>query len=178
MPATDTKAKPATRRPLTPAIRKRAILGEIATVLMNSERHRTLPIAMLSAVIAPAITTQQYSIAERKVDDAGNTLPVAFVIWASVSDAVDNRLVLGTDRPMQLDKQEWKSGPNIWLIEAAGDARAVTALMNQLQNTIWAGKQVKMRAKKKDGKTGIRILNTKPAKDPARKANGKTTDQA
>ncbi len=173
MPTTAAKANATARRAMTPAIRARAVLGEIATVLINSERHRSLPIAVLSAVVVPAITTKQYSVLERKIDDAGNTVPVACVLWASVSDAVDQRLVLTTDQPMQLDKAEWKSGPHIWLIEAAGDTRAVAALMNQLQTTIWAGKQVKMRAKKKDGKTGIRLLNTKPAKAPALKANGK-----
>jgi len=57
---------------------------------------------------------------------------------------VDARLTAQPRYPMRLHPNEWKSGEIVWIIDIAGDSRAVQGMMEQLAKTAFQGKQVRM----------------------------------
>lgn len=58
-------------------------------------------------------------------------MPLAVLLWASVSDEVDARLAASPSTTVRLKPAEWKSGPHVWLVEAVGEPRAVKTLIDQ-----------------------------------------------
>ncbi len=134
-------------------------LGEITNVLMRSKTHAVLPIAQLQTLL-PAIARNQYVTAEARSRENGMSSPIAVVIWATVSDEVDKRLAADAQKPLSLTAADWAGGPNVWVIEAVGEPRAVSALIKRLQDTRWKGQAVKLRARGEDGQASIRTLDT------------------
>lgn len=143
-------------------------LGEIASVLMRSKTHAQMPLAQLHTLM-PAVLTGQYVTAEAKSRDNGLTQPVAVVVWASVSDEVDHRLAADPQQPLGLSAAEWTGGSNVWVVEAVGDARAISMLVKRLHETHWKDRSVKARARDESGRASIKTL-TAPASSAANAA--------
>ena len=150
---------------LRAAASKRMLLsfGEIVSVFMRSPQFRTLPLTEVQALVVPAVVTGQFLIAEAQSKDKGFVTPVATALWASVSQEVDRRLSENLDQPFRLAPNEWKSGGIAWVIALAGDARVITPMLKQLQDTTLKGQPLKMRVKGKDGKTTVGMFS--PTKD-------------
>ena len=90
-------------------------------------------------------------------------MPAAIVLWASVSAAVDKKLSENVNAPIKLRPDEWKSGDILWLIEGIGDGRVVSEILKQLGETAFKGREVKLRARGKDGKNAVSTLRAELA---------------
>jgi cytolysin-activating lysine-acyltransferase len=109
--------------------------------------------------VVPALLTGQFSIAEAKAQPEGTTVPVGVVLWASVSPEVDKRLSEQFTSPVRLRPDEWRSGDQIWLIDAAGDPRVLNGLMQRLGETSLKGRKIKSWGQGEDGKPLVRTLS-------------------
>ena len=67
-------------------------LGQIVTILMRSPQHKERPLADLEWLVAPALRTGQFQMAEGLDPSTGARGPLALVLWASVSDEAEGRL--------------------------------------------------------------------------------------
>ena len=140
-----------------------ASLGEIVSVLIRSPGHKFNTLADLEWMVIPAIATGQFRVAEAVHKDTGNAAPVAVVMWASVSAEVDKRLTENVGQPLRLKPDEWRSGSNVWLIEAIGEPRAVMGLLQRLKQNELKEQTVRMRIKDKDGKVSVGRLELQQA---------------
>lgn len=138
------------------ALRITSAFGQIITVLMRSRRHRVMPIGDLEWLVAPAVATGQYALAEMRDPRTLLKTPVGVVLWATVSDEVDKRLCSALKRPL-LAPNEWVSGPIPWLIDAGGNPRATATLMRQLVGQRFASTGLKTLDFEGD-KPSVRIL--------------------
>ncbi len=136
-----------------------AAFGQIVSVILRSKTHRQLPIVWLEQIVAPAITTGQFFLAQVRGKENGVSMPVGVVLWASVSPEVDKRLSETADPFPRLAAADWKSGDIIWLMEAVGEARVMGAMVKRLQTTNWKDRKVKMRIKREDGKFEVKSLS-------------------
>jgi cytolysin-activating lysine-acyltransferase len=109
-----------------------ATFGQFVSVFMRTRHCRHAFLADLEWLVVPAIATSQVSVAEAQDKATGLSSPIAVVLWASVSEAVDQRLATTPSQPLRLKPDEWASGTIPWLVEAAGDPRAVQALIKAL----------------------------------------------
>ena len=85
-----------------------ATMGQAAWLMTLSKSHRDLPMSTLETLVSPAILLRQFKLYSK------GKQPVAFLVWASVSDAVKARLESG-DKTLAL--ADWRSGPNIVIVE-------------------------------------------------------------
>ena len=85
-------------------------------------------------------------------------VPTAVALWARVSPAVDERLSKQLDKPMVLRPNEWVSGDSLWMVATAGDPRVVPGFLKQLNESIFAGKTVKLRSRSKNAAAKITTL--------------------
>lgn len=122
---------------------------------MRSPGHRNRTLADLEQIVIPALATRQFTVARRIVDD--KVVPVGLIIWASVSPAIDAQLASSLDKPVALKPADWTSGENVWLVDAAGEARIVAAMINDACATK-IKRSMKVRAKDKDGTFKVRIV--------------------
>jgi hemolysin-activating ACP:hemolysin acyltransferase len=132
-----------------------AAFGEIVSLLMRTPNYKNLTLADLEWFVVPPVASGQFTLAEAQSKTSGITQPMGVVLWARVSPEVDKRLHENLDQPIRLKPVEWTSGDIVWLIEAAGEARVIEALIKRMRETIWAGKSIRLRARDKDGKAAV-----------------------
>lgn len=145
---------PANDQGLTPEqegqLRSRATaiaVGEVVGALLRSERHRRLRLQDFESRFVPAMVLGQFAVAHAQVPQRpGETAPVAVVVWAFVSEAVDQRLQREGGFPLTVQKDEWRSGPIPWLVDAAGPREGVQELVKQLSTQVLRGAMPKFPA--------------------------------
>ena len=128
------------------------IFGQIVAILMRSAQHKFLPLADLEWLVLPAVLGGQHSVARAQL--SGTAVPVGFALWAGVSTAVDQRLS-DLSAPGRLQPGEWRSGDIPWLVEIVADARTRQMLLPHLGETVFKGREIKMRVRRADGKLQI-----------------------
>lgn len=115
-------------------------LGEVIGALLRSDRHRRLRLQDIEGRFVPAMVLGQFAVAHAQVPSRpGETAPVAVIIWAMVSEAVDARLQRETGFPLTLGRDEWRSGNIAWIVDAAGPREAVHELVRQLSTQVLRG---------------------------------------
>ena len=144
-----------------------AAFGQVVSVLMRAPHYKHYSLADLEWMVVPAIVTSQFSIVEAQSRKNGLSAPVCVVLWAHVSDEVDQRLSSTPGEPIRLKPHEWRSGEKLWVIDAIGDARAVGAVINRLRANEWKGKAVRMRTRGADGKPVVRDLEPLQSQTPS-----------
>ncbi len=120
-----------------------ANFGGAISLLMRSPAHRHYTLADLEWCLLPALGLNQFIVAEAKLPN-GQAVPVALVLWARVSAEVDARLSAAPRYPIRLHPGEWQSGDVIWIIDAAGNLKAVQNIISELAKNAFGGKQLKM----------------------------------
>lgn len=120
-------------------------VGHIMTFMMNAEDLKTATLAQARSIVWPAVTHQQFIIAMGQSTRTGHVTPVGISLWANVSDEIDQRLERETDKPFNLGPNDWNSGNNTWLIMLAGDGRAISPLVADMQTRQLNGRRIKMR---------------------------------
>jgi hemolysin-activating ACP:hemolysin acyltransferase len=140
------------------AIRQSLAFAQIVSVLMRSPRYKHYTLSDLEWLVLPPLLTGQFSVAEASTKQGGPRVPVAVALWASVSAEVDKRLSENLAAPIRLRPDEWRSGDILWLVDAVGDARVVPQLLKPLSETVFKGRQVKVRRRGEDGKAAVKIL--------------------
>lgn len=129
--------------------------GEIVSVLMRSDPFKALPIATLEGLVIPPLNAGQAIVAEARSKSQGFVTPVAAVLWARVSPAVDAKLSQNLDKPIQLAAEDWTSGDIPWLIAAAGEQKLIGPMLKGLVKGNLGGKPIKSRTTGRDGKPSI-----------------------
>ena len=140
------------------ALRNALAFTQAIGVLMRSPHHRKYTLGDLEWLVIPPLITGQFRIGETKPNNQGATLPVALVLWASVSPEVDKRLMEGNSAAFQLKPEEWKSGDILWLVHTAGEARFVRFVVDQLTKTTFKGRKVKVRGRDQNGILKVHVL--------------------
>jgi len=140
-------------------LRNALAFTQVVGVLMRSPHYRRYTLADLEWLVIPPLLAGQFRIGEAKVDkNQGAVMPVAVVLWASVSAEVDKKLMETEEASLQLKPEEWKSGDILWLVHAAGETRFVRQVVDELTKTTLKGRQVKVRAHDPAGKSKIHVL--------------------
>jgi hemolysin-activating ACP:hemolysin acyltransferase len=91
------------------------------------------------------------------VNNQDVTAPVALVMWANVSEAVDSRFSADPAKPTTLAPPEWRSGNIPWVIEAIGHPKLIEAMLTQLvaAGGPLKGQTLKFRRKNQAGQLAI-----------------------
>ena len=143
------------------SLRNSLAFTQAVGVLMRSSHYKEYKICDLEWLLLPAITNRQFRIGEVKLDEAhgGATVPASLVLWALVSPEVDKRLTGTTESEPKLTPAEWTSGDIPWLVHAAGEARFVRPVVDQLMATTFKGRTLKVLGRDKDNNVKIHILD-------------------
>ena len=173
--------KAATRTSETISERMALNFSNIVAVLMRDWGFRNLRLADLEWLVLPPVLTGQWRLAHSRMKapaaqpdskecgaaSLGRDLvmPVATVLWASVSSEVDKRLCEKLDKKLVLRPDEWASGDILWLIAAAGDPRAIRKIVKELRETEFKGRRVKLRTNGPNGQAVIKTLSARTGAD-------------
>jgi hemolysin-activating ACP:hemolysin acyltransferase len=128
----------------------------VVSVLTRSPHYKHYTLSDLEWLVVPPMLSSQCAVMEAKVND--RQMPVAMVLWASVSEDVDKRLSENLTTPFRLRPDEWRSGDRVWVIAAEGDAKGIPVLLRQLKTTILRSCNVKMRTLGADRRPTVSLL--------------------
>ena len=141
-------------------LRNALAFTQVVGLLMRSQHYKQYTIGDLEWLVIPPVMAGQFRIGEAKLDSGqGAAVPVAVVLWASVSPEVDRRLMEGDNTSFQLKPEEWKSGDIPWLVHAAGETRFVRSVVDQMTKTTFKGRKVKVRGRDRDGNLKVHVLD-------------------
>lgn len=152
-------------------LRRRAIVakqlssafGDIVSLLMRSESERVRTLADLEWMVIPALQTGQFAVAEAQSKETGVVAPMGTVLWAMVSEEVDQRISSQLDKPLKLQQSEWRSGEIPWIVAAFGDPKIVGQLLEELSKNVFKQRPAKLRSRGEDGKVFVGKLEFKPS---------------
>lgn len=142
-------------------------LGKMMAVLISSPRHQRMTLAEVYTRFLPPLTLNQYVVAEARPAGQEQTAPVGLILWAEVSDAVQQRLMSDPTQPTVLAASEWRGGPHAWIVDALGPGPVVEAMIKQLLEGPFKGREVKLRRRQGEGQPfvveslGARTLGAK-----------------
>ncbi len=110
------------------------VLGEIVWLMSQSPLHKQLFIADLEWLVMAPVLNQQFRIfyAEDR--------PVGVLFWAHASEEVAARLAQGVTR---LRPQDWKSGDELWVVEAIAPFGGAEEMVRDLKEKVFADASVK-----------------------------------
>jgi hemolysin-activating ACP:hemolysin acyltransferase len=148
------------QRQMAAARQAAATFGEIVTLFMRSPAYRNLPLGELDALVTPALRVGQVSVATAQAKTTGVVVPVGAVLWACVSPQIADRLAAHVGENIRLDPQEWKSGEIVWVVASVGDGRVLGEMLKQLSKREWAGREVKIVVRPKDGNPTVATFAT------------------
>lgn len=145
------------------------IFGQVTWLMTQSKGHRTFFISDLEWMAMPPLLLRQFRIFP------GKDQPLGVALWARLSDEVAERMASGANR---LAPGEWNSGDNLWLVELIAPFGHQDKMLEDLKNTVFAGKTVRMHATNKEGQRQVVTLEgtkpdgTTPAPTVAEESNG------
>ena len=131
---------------------------------LQQPNAKQLSLADLEWMVLPALQSNQFAVAQAQSKTNGIVAPIAFALWASVSDDVDQRLAANLTAPIRLAPPEWTSGSTIWLVEAFGDRQAISTILANLREKQWKGRVVKLRARDGEGKPVVQAISAPEAR--------------
>ncbi len=120
-----------------------AAFGQIVGLLMRAPNFRSMPLSNLESLLLPALVKGQYLIAEKQQQENGFSVPVAALVWALVSDDIDQKMSQSQGRSINLKATDWRSGENAWITTAIGDKALLAPLIDRLRKTALKGRKVK-----------------------------------
>lgn len=134
------KAQVAARR--LDRLYRAAALGDIVSILMRAPKHRAMTLDALRVHVLPAIMHNQFRIARMRRPGNVQGGPAGFAMWASVSDAVDQRLRSGAQQPIRLSVDEWRSGPKLWLIDLVAPSAIAADMLREIGEKVGKGRPI------------------------------------
>lgn len=106
-------------------------MGQLTLAMLRLPRYRHLPLGDLDILALRPLLNDRVAFAHGEGDDTSE-VPIGMAIWASVSDAVSERIAGQVNSgvfPLRLGKDEWTSGENVWLLDViVPNKRAGTAV--------------------------------------------------
>ncbi|MEQ1600441.1 MAG: toxin-activating lysine-acyltransferase [Methylophilaceae bacterium] len=102
------------------------VFGSAIWLWMHSQKHRELPLHMLSTLLLPALKNQQYIL----VSEHGK--PVFYLSWANLSADAESRYIKNPSFTMPQD--DWNSGDRMWILDWVapfGHTREMSQLLAQ-----------------------------------------------
>lgn len=111
--------------------------------VMRDKRFRHMTLAEIETAVVPALLANQFMLMRGTVRareegseemSDGFAVPLGVALWASVSDAVSEKLARqkADGASYRLAPSEWKSGNNLWLLSVVGPPQALPALRGKV----------------------------------------------
>ncbi|MDP4594760.1 MAG: toxin-activating lysine-acyltransferase [Beijerinckiaceae bacterium] len=142
MAALQTSAEKDSQSPLINAAKAAAArtrlheaFGQVVLAMSGLPRYRHMALADLQSLVLDPLVRDRIAIASAKPDTGDKTASASLAglaIWASVSDAVDEKIreqIKAGVFPVRLKAEDWVSGEKVWLFDVIAASRQVASVV-------------------------------------------------
>lgn len=116
------------------ALAKLPILGPALWLYARDANRKFTFLADVDWLLLPPVVLDQCRLYTK------NGIPFAFFTWATVNDAIDQRLRSGVAK---IAPHEWKSGPHLWLIDVVAPFGQADDMLAELLTKVLQGQTVR-----------------------------------
>lgn len=106
-----------------------AAIGAIVELCIRRESYLDWSVASVGRLFGPPVDLGQYRLVEAKGEVVG------FCTWAWLSDGASDHIAATFDDPRPY---EWRTGPNLWIIDIVCARRYVAPTVRSLQRDVFA----------------------------------------
>ena len=124
------------------------VLGEVVWLMSQSPQHKQFFISDLEWFVMTPVLLQQFRLYY------ASDRPLGVVLWGTVSDEVEQRLVSGASK---LRPQDWKSGEKVWAVEVIAPFGGAEDMIKDLKEKVFPTQPVNFVVVNKDGKQ-VRVV--------------------
>ena len=115
-------------QPTEAAVRESVLtrFSQVVLSLINVPRYAHLPISDLQKLVVDPLVRNRIALANSNTKDSEARPLVGIAIWASVSDAVDQKIreqIASGLFPIRLEAEDWASGERIWLLDLVASSK-------------------------------------------------------
>ena len=135
-----------------------ATFGEIITVLMQSPQYRNYTLADLDWLVSPALRNRQFSLIQASNAMSATAKATGVVMWANVSQDVEEQILANVGRPIQLTAEDRSSGENFWITDAVGERHMLSAAIQNLRHKVFKSNPVRTFVRGEDGSIKVAQL--------------------
>ena len=115
-------------------IEKLPLLGPVTWLMMQQGPGRLAFVADLEWRVMPPLVLDQAKLYMR------DGMPLAFVTWALLSDAVAERY---RHAPHHLAPADWRSGEQLWIVDLFAPFGGAADVFKDLRSTVFPGKALR-----------------------------------
>lgn len=124
------------------------VLGEIVWLMSQSPLHKQFFISDLEWFVMTPVLLQQFRLFY------DNDKPIGVAFWATVSEEVEERLKVGTNR---LRPQDWKSGDRLWVVEVIGPFGGAEEMVKDLKTKVFGARELNFLVTGPSGQKTIKL---------------------
>jgi hemolysin-activating ACP:hemolysin acyltransferase len=107
------------------------MLGLISWLWQQCPMRRTWTVGLMCKLIWPALEHRQFALVRHQ-----NGTPLLYVSWALLDDERERKIIKDF---YSLDRADWKSGENIWLVDWVDPFGGTKWFYSKLAKTIFQG---------------------------------------
>ena len=133
-----------------------SILGDIAYLMMHSEKHRHLFISDMEWLVMPALRLKQMRIFRNA------KRPLVYISWARLTQEAEKRLLAGNPR---LAPGDWNAGSKFWIVDIVNNTPSIYPFLKSLHNQVFKGQEAHLVVPKKHGRGFEGVLLTEVLKE-------------
>jgi len=115
--------------------KKLPILGNVVWLYQQSQAHKFLFFQDIEHRLVPALNLEQYKL---YLHSKSGGLPMAFASWAYLSEEAEQAYI----ETQRIKPADWRSGKNLWLIDAVTPFADGYELFNQVYEELFRDKDV------------------------------------
>ncbi len=131
------------------------VLGEIVWLMSTSPIHKQFFISDLEWLVMTPVILQQFRMFYQNASEAqGGQRPIGVVLWARVSEDVEQMLERGT---LKMRPHDWKSGDRLWVVEVIAPFGGHDAMVADLKANVFPTEKLKVLALV-DGRKVVRVV--------------------
>jgi cytolysin-activating lysine-acyltransferase len=126
------------------------VLGASVWLWMHSNKHREIPLQVLSTLLLPAIKLQQFIL----ISEHGK--PVFYLSWANMSATAEARYIENPSFSMPQD--DWNSGDRMWILDWVAPFGHTQSISKLIKRHLLADRCMRSLYHRGDEK-GLRVIN-------------------
>ena len=155
-------------KPTENGLKRAQTFGFVCELARSSQFHSQIPTGSMIGMLDSAVQLSQIRVYFNNYGEC-----MGYVIWALLSQDVEQRLLRGTD--LSLDSTEWNEGSSLWIVDFFVRRGSLPYVLLDMRDNLFANQETLTYFRVKNGKRVSKRLSRSDGGNFFRKTPSQTT---